>query len=672
MDSAGKPATIAQLADTALDNLWDETRDLKHYLRTAEKYRKLARQHIMDGDLENAFVMFAKAATLVLEKIPTHRDFTTLLTGAQRHNLTLNGQEMLEKMGEIKPILVNRLIEWNNEHATDEIDARGVTIRWADVDDPTQKPGISAEEAQRMIEEEKQKWRELRAARARENGKDRMAAANAAEKKKDAAVAAAQRAAGLSGNDERAAHQQQQEEMRQREEEIVRRRELKRQEKEGIANRQQEADEAARTVRQTIAVNNPGVTVNPPTPVSYIASTSSSVTPASSSALYPNRTPIQSSAGLYTPANTRSRPPSFHEPPRLPIESPAGYEGDSTDSESVRHSRRHGGNQRQATESPRTPTRVPPARSPSYPPPITTTSPSLVEGSRIQYPQLMTQHQKRQGYHPSANSMFIAPEDTLRPYLYPNHHLARPPHSAPPPFQLAPPPRPQPSPPPRVQPQPSAQYPSYPGPSRAAPPVPQTAPPPPPQTHVRSDSERVPRTKEGLRRVNLPRDCLPRFLTIAKANTNLNLETCGLLLGKDRGSKFVVTTLLIPKQHATSDTCTMDEEELVLQFTEERNLITLGWIHTHPSQSCFMSSVDLHTHSGFQRMLPESFAVVCAPKSNPNFGIFRLTDPPGLKTVLECKAKEAFHPHPDLPIYTDADKGHVQMRDIKLEIVDLR
>jgi STAM-binding protein len=116
----------------------------------------------------------------------------------------------------------------------------------------------------------------------------------------------------------------------------------------------------------------------------------------------------------------------------------------------------------------------------------------------------------------------------------------------------------------------------------------------------------------------------------------------------------------------------MDEEELVLQFTEERSLITLGWIHTHPSQSCFMSSVDLHTHSGFQRMLPESFAVVCAPKFTPNFGIFRLTDPPGLQTILDCNVKEAFHPHPEVPIYTDADKGHVQMKDIPLEIVDLR
>lgn len=31
----------------------------------------------------------------------------------------------------------------------------------------------------------------------------------------------------------------------------------------------------------------------------------------------------------------------------------------------------------------------------------------------------------------------------------------------------------------------------------------------------------------------------------------------------------------------------------------------------------FMTSVDLHTHSALQRMLPESFAVVFAPNSTP-------------------------------------------------------
>ena len=97
-----------------------------------------------------------------------------------------------------------------------------------------------------------------------------------------------------------------------------------------------------------------------------------------------------------------------------------------------------------------------------------------------------------------------------------------------------------------------------------------------------------------------------------------------------------------------------------------------------------MSSVDLHTHSGFQRMLPESFAVLCpeiqskvlfffllfqkfrcssSMNSLPlffffvSFGIFRITDPPGLDVILNCQAKEAFHPHPDQAIYTVSSFG---------------
>ena len=81
-----------------------------------------------------------------------------------------------------------------------------------------------------------------------------------------------------------------------------------------------------------------------------------------------------------------------------------------------------------------------------------------------------------------------------------------------------------------------------------------------------------------LKNVSIPRDCLPKFLSIATLNTSWNRKTCGLLLRKDKGHKFAVTTLLIPKQYLTSDTCTMDKEELVMMFTEERSLITLGWV----------------------------------------------------------------------------------------------
>jgi len=170
----------------------------------------------------------------------------------------------------------------------------------------------------------------------------------------------------------------------------------------------------------------------------------------------------------------------------------------------------------------------------------------------------------------------------------------------------------------------------------------------------------------------LPQDTLTKFLSIAAINTARKKETCGLLLGKMKNNTYTVHTLLVPRQVSDENSCTMTEEEMVFEFQEKRELLTLGWIHTHPTQSCFMSSLDLHTHCGFQTMLPEAFAIVCAPKSSPSFGIFRLTDPPGLQIISSCNDKNTFHPHPDQPIYTDADSGHVRMADLPLEIADLR
>lgn len=39
-------------------------------------------------------------------------------------------------------------------------------------------------------------------------------------------------------------------------------------------------------------------------------------------------------------------------------------------------------------------------------------------------------------------------------------------------------------------------------------------------------------------------------------------------------------------------------------------------LQTHPTQTAFLSSVDLHTHSSYQLMLPEAIAIVCSPKHN--------------------------------------------------------
>jgi hypothetical protein len=65
------------------------------------------------------------------------------------------------------------------------------------------------------------------------------------------------------------------------------------------------------------------------------------------------------------------------------------------------------------------------------------------------------------------------------------------------------------------------------------------------------------------------------------------------------------TTLIIPKQEGTGNTVNTTHEEELYFHCEAQGLIMLGWIHTHPSQDCFMSSVDIHTHCAYQTMLPE-------------------------------------------------------------------
>ncbi|KAG9100185.1 hypothetical protein FRC06_004460 [Ceratobasidium sp. 370] len=376
-----------------------------------------------------------------------------------------------------------------------------------------------------------------------------------------------------------------------------------------------------------------------------------------------------------------------------------------------------------------------PVRGSSYPPPVTTTSPP--PGS-ISYPDLMSSHQREQGYLPSSHSMFsfagfaqaLAAERDAQTFGPPKPSMNTPPSLL---FQPNPDPtppggRPAPLPnpygsttssPPKSQ-QPAQSYagpganasgvPTYPGmpqpqapagavyrggqvgpgpsnyatrpppavPSkdyaRAPPPIPPDVAIPPIPSTANSPSQMPEEAEDGrLRQVLLPEEVIQKFMSIAKPNTLQNRETCGLLLGKKRGPGFAVTTLLIPRQRATSDTCEMVEEELILDFQESRGLITLGWIHTHPTQSCFMSSLDLHTHSGYQASLKEAFAIVCAPSQSPNVGIFRLTDPPGLQIILKCTVKESFHPHSAANIYTDADQGHVKMmKKLDLSIVDLR
>jgi STAM-binding protein len=207
-----------------------------------------------------------------------------------------------------------------------------------------------------------------------------------------------------------------------------------------------------------------------------------------------------------------------------------------------------------------------------------------------------------------------------------------------------------------------------------------TPSPPPPASHVPSRYTFKPSafTEAGapLRTVLLPPDLRTTFLNLAHSNTSRNLETCGILCGTMISNALFVNHLIIPDQKSTSDTCDTTEEgdNELFDYCDNKELLVCGWIHTHPSQSCFLSSRDLHTSSGYQIMLPEAIAIVCAPRHNPDWGIFRLTDPPGLPAVLNCHQQGLFHPHAETNLYTDALRpGHVvEGPGLKFEVVDLR
>lgn len=187
-------------------------------------------------------------------------------------------------------------------------------------------------------------------------------------------------------------------------------------------------------------------------------------------------------------------------------------------------------------------------------------------------------------------------------------------------------------------------------------------------------AESVVRAESPLQ-LHISTSMMESFMKLAKSNTDKNLETCGILAGLLKNRKFYITALIIPKQEATSSSCQATNEEEIFEVQDKQSLFPLGWIHTHPTQSCFMSSIDLHTHYSYQIMLPEAVAIVMAPTdSSRNHGIFRLTTPGGMSVIRQCQQR-GFHPHnqpPDGgPIYDTCTDVYMNP-NLKFDVIDLR
>lgn len=192
--------------------------------------------------------------------------------------------------------------------------------------------------------------------------------------------------------------------------------------------------------------------------------------------------------------------------------------------------------------------------------------------------------------------------------------------------------------------------------------------------------DRVPeqgRKLQQIRDVHISCALMDEFLRYAAVNTSISIETCGILAGRlsaDEGT-FVISALIIPKQEGSTDTVQALAEEEIFDAQDSRSLYPLGWIHTHPSQTCFLSSVDVHTQCGYQTMLDEAIAIVMAPTDTTSpVGIFRLSTPGGLSLIQQC-TQRGFHPHlptkTGQPLYELCNHVYLNPR-AGFEVIDLR
>lgn len=201
----------------------------------------------------------------------------------------------------------------------------------------------------------------------------------------------------------------------------------------------------------------------------------------------------------------------------------------------------------------------------------------------------------------------------------------------------------RPPPPPPPEPEPDLPTPSFP-----------SAPPPEP-TRPETPEPNVVTNKED-RIYLIPHDLEKRFMQAAWANTQKGIETCGVMVGEFNGPEITIDGVLLPPQRGDYNTCQATDETAISEWQISNSKVSVGWIHTHPTQDCFLSSIDLHMHFSYQSLQPEALAIVCAPTDRKiPCGKFRITDY-GMEYLKNCTRGQGFHAHEDAiaPLFEQA------------------
>lgn len=113
-------------------------------------------------------------------------------------------------------------------------------------------------------------------------------------------------------------------------------------------------------------------------------------------------------------------------------------------------------------------------------------------------------------------------------------------------------------------------------------------------------------------------------------------ETAGLLIGEMVGKDLYIDEIIIGAQVGNAVHVEINEEALIAATVEiserEDGKAIMGWFHTHPGMSSFMSPTDVATQRIYQALFPEAIAIVIDPikfsETNNiedlDFGVFRL------------------------------------------------
>ena len=91
-------------------------------------------------------------------------------------------------------------------------------------------------------------------------------------------------------------------------------------------------------------------------------------------------------------------------------------------------------------------------------------------------------------------------------------------------------------------------------------------------------------------------------------------ETIGLLIGHETDGVVFVEDVRLGQQSGNAVHVEINEMELIQAATEisERDdgHVIVGWVHTHPGLSAFLSPTDVRTQSLYQNFMPNSIAIV--------------------------------------------------------------